>query len=154
VAKHGAECVGQVALSDLIDTNALSELKTRRPHPGVARWFETRPASLLHVSVLTLGELRKGIEAMTDEARRVRFLDWLESDLPQFFVGRILPIDRRIADRWGRLCAIAARPLPAIDSLLAATAIEHGLTLVTRNVADFSPSGPRVVNPWTTPARS
>lgn len=135
-------------MSYLIDTNALSELKKRQPHPAVLGWFAERPAASLYLSVLTLGELRKGIEAMTEGTRKTAFLDWLENDLPQYFAGRILPIDARTADRWGQLCAIAARPLPAIDSLLAATALEHGLILVTRNLGDFDLPGVRVIDPW------
>jgi toxin FitB len=135
-------------VSYLIDTNALSELKKRQPHPAVAQWFAARPPSGLYLSVLTLGELRKGIVAMPAGARRTRFLDWLENDIPQYFGGRILPVDRRIAERWGHVCGTAGRPLPAIDSLLAATALEHRLTLVTRNLADFELPGLVVINPW------
>ena len=135
-------------VSYLIDTNALSELKKRQPHPAVEQWFAARPAASLGLSVLTLGELRKGIEAMAAGARKTSFLDWLENDIPRYFTGRILPVDRRIAERWGHLCATAGRPLPAIDSLLAATALEHGLTLVTRNLGDFEFPGLVVINPW------
>jgi len=135
-------------VSWLIDTNALSELKKRRPHPGVVRWFDERPSESLHLSVLTLGELRKGIEAMPEGQRKASFRNWLEIDLPEYFAGRILAIDARAADRWGRLCAEAGRPLPAIDSLLAATALIHDLTLVTRNLTDFNLPGLTVVNPW------
>lgn len=135
-------------MSYLIDTNALSELKKRQPHPAVAQWFAVRPAASLYLSVLTLGELRKGIEAMPAGARKTSFLDWLENDIPPYFAGRMLPVDRRIAERWGHLCGTAGRPLPAIDSLLAATALEHGLALVTRNLGDFALPGLRIVNPW------
>lgn len=132
----------------LIDTNALSELKKRQPHPAVLQWFAARPQVGLYLSVLTLGELRKGIEAMLAGARRTSFLDWLENDIPEYFGGRILPVDRRIAERWGQICGTAGRPLPAIDSLLAATALEHRLTLVTRNLADFDLPGLVIINPW------
>ena len=135
----------------LIDTNALSELKKRRPHPGVVRWFTDHSASALHLSVLTLGELRKGIDAMPEGSRKVAFRAWLETEVPAYFAGRILDIDARVADRWGKLCAEAGRPLPAIDSLLAATALVHGLTLVTRNLADFDLPWLRIVNPWDDP---
>lgn len=135
-------------MSWLIDTNALSELKKRRPHPGVARWFSAHPSGALHLSVLTLGELRKGIAAMDEGPRKASFIDWLQDEVPTFFAGRIIGIDARIADRWGQLCADAGRPLPAVDSLLAATALEHGLTLVTRNLSDFQLPGVRLVNPW------
>jgi toxin FitB len=83
--------------------------------------------------------------------RKDRFSAWLEIEIPDYFAGRILVLDAAIADRWGRLCVEAGRPLPAIDSLLAATALVHGLTLVTRNLADFELPGLRVVNPWDTP---
>ena len=135
----------------LIDTNALSELKKRKPHPGVARWFAEQPSNGLHLSVLTIGELRKGIHAMPAGDRKDRFSAWLEIEIPDYFAGRILDLDAAIADRWGRLCVEAGRPLPAIDSLLAATALVHGLTLVTRNLADFELPGLRFVNPWDTP---
>jgi predicted nucleic acid-binding protein len=103
---------------------------------GVVDWFSQRPAATLHLSVRTLGEIRKGIEGISDEARRQSFIDWLETDLPTFFTGRILHVDGAVADRWGRLAATAG--LPAIDSLLAATALKHDLVLVTRNVKAFA----------------
>lgn len=82
-------------MSYLIDTNVLSELKKRQPHPGVARWFAERPAGSLYLSVLTLGELRKGIEAMPESQRKRSFLDWLENEVPAYFSGRIFLIDTR-----------------------------------------------------------
>ncbi len=135
-------------MSYLVDTNVLSELRRRDPDANVVRWLEARPATTLYLSVLTLGELRKGVEALPDGARKRRLLDWLEVELPAFFIGRVLSIDARVADRWGYLAAQSGRPLPAIDSLLAATALAHDLTLVTRNLRDFQYSGLRVVDPW------
>jgi hypothetical protein len=135
-------------LSYLIDTNALSELRKRQPHLSVVRWFAQQPADVFFLSVLTLGELRKGIQAMSDGARRASFSAWLETEVPDYFSGRILDVDVRIAERWGRLCAEAGRTLPVIDSLLAATALEHGLTLVTRNLGDFELPGVHAINPW------
>jgi predicted nucleic acid-binding protein len=135
-------------LSYLIDTNVLSELRRREPDARVVRWFAERPAGTLYLSVLTLGELRKGIDALPESPRKLALLDWLETDLPMFFAGRILAIDTNVADRWGRLVAQAGRPLPAIDSLLAATALTHGLTLVTRNLRDFSHPDLTVLDPW------
>ena len=135
-------------MSYLIDTHVLSELRRKVPNPSVVNWFSNRPATTLYLSVLTLGELRKGIETLTDTSRRLALLDWLEADLPQFFIGRILPVDLAVADRWGRLVAQAGRPLPAIDSLLATTALQHGLHLVTRNQRDFELPGLSVINPW------
>lgn len=135
-------------MSYLLDTNVLSELRRKVPHPDVVNWFSNRPATTLYLSVLTIGELRKGIETLVDASRRLSLLDWLEADLPHFFIGRILPVDLAVADRWGRLVAQAGRPLPAIDSLLAATALQHGLNLVTRNQRDFELPGLEVINPW------
>lgn len=135
-------------MSYLIDTNVLSELRRREPDPNVVRWMAERPATNLYMSVVTLGELRKGIEALPEGARKRTLLDWLEIDLPAFFTGRILPIDATVADRWGRLVAQAGRPLPAIDSLLAATALAHGLTLITRNLRDFQHPDLQVLDPW------
>ena len=135
-------------MSYLIDTNVLSELRRKLPHPGVSVWFAQRPASSLYMSVLTLGELRKGIDGLNDEDRKLALSDWLHTELSMFFLGRVLSIDEQVADRWGQLVAAAGRPLPAIDSLLAATALVHGLTLVTRNAKDFEGLGLAVINPW------
>jgi hypothetical protein len=137
-------------LSYLIDTNVLSELRRKAPDPGVVDWFSQRPPATLHLSVLTLGEIRKSIEGISDEARRQSLIDWLETDLPTFFTGRMLPIDGAVADHWGRLAAAAGRPLPAIASLLAATALKHDLVLVTRNVKDFAGLPVQIFNPWAT----
>lgn len=135
-------------MSYLIDTNVLSELRRRQPDTQVVRWMAERPATTLHLSVLTLGELRKGVEGLTEEARKRRLLDWLEVELPAYFAGRIVSVDTAVADRWGRLLAHARRPVPAIDSLLAATALAHGLTLVTRNLKDFQYPDLQVLDPW------
>ena len=136
-------------MSYLLDTNVLSELRRKNPDKGVVEWFANRPASTLFLSVLTLGELRKGIEKIQDPIRSTALTDWLETDLPNFFTGRILSIDSEVADTWGRLTAMHTRPLPAIDSLLGATAAKHGLSMVTRNARDFEGLGIEVINPWT-----
>lgn len=126
----------------------LSELQRRNPNTKVVQWFSERPASTLYLSVLTLGELRKGIDALPEGSRKLTLLDWLVAELPMFFAGRILSVDATVADRWGRLVAQAGRPLPAIDSLLAATALTHGLSLVTRNLKDFQHPDLLILNPW------
>ena len=135
-------------MSYLIDTNVLSELRRKQPDPGVVEWFGRHPARSLYLSVLTLGEIRKGIEGVADATRRQALLDWLETELPAFFAERLIPVDAAVADRWGRLIAHAGRPLPAIDSLLAATALEYDLVLVTRNTKDFAGLPVEVFNPW------
>lgn len=132
----------------LIDTNVLSELRRKQPDERVVAWMQDRPRQSLFLSVLTLGEIRKGIERLDDLARRQKLLDWLEVELPNYFVGRLLTIEARTADRWGRLMASADRPLPAIDGLLAATALQHDLTLVTRNTRDFAGLKVQLINPW------
>ena len=135
-------------MSYLIDTNVLSELRRKQPDPNVVAWMQARPRQSLFLSVLTLGEIRKGLERVEDAARKQSLLDWLEVELPNYFVGRLLTVDAHTADRWGRLMAQAGRPLPAIDGLLAATAMQHDLTLVTRNIKDFAGLEVRLINPW------
>jgi len=135
-------------LSYLIDTNVLSELVRPQPSSAVVAWFEDVGDEALHISVLTLGEIRKGVELLHDETRREKLRLWLEHDLPDWFGVRVLDVNRAVADRWGRLVAEADRPVAAIDSLLAATALHHELRLVTRNTRDFDFPGLEVINPW------
>ena len=135
-------------MSYLLDTNVISELVRPKPTKVVIDWFENIPSEALHISVLTLGEIRKGVEHMPDGVRREKLRLWLEHDLVDWFGDRILPVDLPIADRWGRLLASVGRPVPSIDSLLAATALHHELRLVTRNRKDFDYPGLEVINPW------
>jgi len=140
-------------VSYLIDTNVISELVRPKPDAIVLDWFSRTPDEALFLSVLSLGEIRKGVEKLTnpEEApRREKLRLWLEHDLRDWFGSRILPIGPDVADHWGRLLAQAGRPVPAIDSLLAATALHHDLRLVTRNTRDFDYAGLEVINPWAT----
>ena len=135
----------------LLDTNVISELVKPKPDDRVRRWIEETDESILFLTVLTLGEIRKGVERLRSGRRRGRLESWLQVDLPSRFQDRILPIDAAIADRWGRISAIATakgKPVPVIDGLLAATAIHHNLTLATRNSADVSGTGVTTLNPW------
>jgi toxin FitB len=135
----------------LLDTNVISELVRRRPDRKVAGWIDGTPEELLHLSVLTLGEIRKGIASLPAGSRRIALEAWLDSDVMLRFAGRILAIDQSVADRWGLISAQAAAsrwPLPVIDGLLAATAFDHNLTLVTRNTRDVAATGVAVFNPW------
>ena len=132
----------------LIDTNVISELRRRDPEPRVVHWFEQRPAGELFLSVLSLGEIRRDVEKLEAGARQRALRTWLEQELPAFFAGRLLPIDGGVAHRWGHLMAKVGRPLPAMDSLLAATAQEHNLVLITRNLKDVAELPVAVFNPW------
>jgi toxin FitB len=135
-------------VSYLVDTSVVAELARRAPNPRVASWFRNVPDTALHLSVLTLGELRKGVESLADARRKERLRVWLENDLAEWFGDRLLPVSAGVADRGGWLLAQAGRPVPAIGSLLAATALHHGLRMVTRNERDFVFQGLDVVNPW------
>jgi len=136
----------------LIDTNVLSEYnRPGGPNPDVKRWLETTDRRLQYVSVPTLAEVQKGIELLTQAKRRAELEQWFRQDLEAWFSGRVPPIDRQVGNRWAALVASGQRtgkPLPAIDSLIAATALAHDLTMVTRNVADFSGTGILTLNPW------
>ena len=135
----------------LIDTNVISELIRPQPEPAVVAWVAGQDAGLLYVSVLTLGELRKGIAAHPDPVRRLRIEAWVEATLRPWFEGRLLPVDEAVAARWGLLAGqahVAGRPLPVLDGLLAATALHHDLTLVTRNIAHVHATGVAYHCPW------
>lgn len=132
----------------LLDTNVVSELRRKRPEPRVLQWFERVDNPQLYLSVLTIGEILRGIERLTDPVQQSQLTVWLERKLRPWLGHHLLPVDLAVAERWGQLCAAAGRPLPAIDSLLAATAMEHRLILVTRNLSDFDLPGLRIFNPW------
>ena len=135
-------------MSHLVDTCVLSELVCSRPDENVISWFESTAQEGLYLSVLSLGEIRKGVEKMPQGRRRDRILGWLEHDLPAWFEDRMLPVGKHVADEWGRLLSKAKRTFPAIDSLIAATALCHRLTIVTRDVKDFNLPGLDTLNPW------
>ena len=135
----------------LLDTNVISELVKPRPETRVVSWIAATDESLLFLSVLTIGEIRRGISSLPSTARRATLEAWLDSSLLVRFNGRILPIDQGVADRWGRLTGSAAArrsPIPVIDGLLAATALHHNLTLVTRNISDIAAAAVPVFDPW------
>jgi predicted nucleic acid-binding protein len=140
----------------LLDTNVLSEFNRRgEPKRLVKQWLEAADTDSLYASVLTFGEIRLGVELLPPGKRRTQLEQWLDRDLPEWFEGRILLVDQSIADRWGLLRAQAqmrGRPLSVIDALLAATALQHNLTVVSRNVSDFSIVGLAAVNSWEPPS--
>ena len=137
-------------MSYLLDTNVVSEARRPRPDEHVLRWLATQPLTSTYLSVITLGELEEGITALGDTQRAHTLRGWL-AQLTESFGGRILDVDQDVATTWGRIRAEAkrqGRPSPAVDALLAATAITHALTLVTRNVADVATLPVTVLNPW------
>ena len=132
----------------LLDTNIISEIaKGPRCNARVATWYDSIKDPEIHLSVLVLGEIRKGIErARRSDPSQARALEsWLVS-IEASFAERILPIDQAIADEWGRMSA--KRPVSTIDALLAATAKVNGMTLVTRNIADVADLGAKFLNPF------
>jgi len=135
----------------LLDTNAISELINPGPSPNVIKWIEATDESLLYLSVLTIGEIRRGVSRLAMGRKRALLEAWLDNDVMLRFSGRILPIDLTIAVRWGRISADASTngtPIPVIDGLLAGTAIHHSLTLVSRDEGFMSIAGVEVFNPW------
>ena len=139
-------------MSWLLDTCALSEYARRAPAPQVIAWLDEQDEASLYLSVITLGEIEKGILKLrqTDPARSQKLTAWL-GKVEQRFAGRILPLDTAALHVWAQIAArmeLSGQPLPVMDGLLMATAQCHGLTIVTRNVQDFAPY-PQVLNPWT-----
>ena len=137
----------------LLDTNVISEFARpdNKPDQRVKQWLEAVDPDSLYASVLTLGEIRRGIEKLPPSNRRTRLESWLTKDLQDWFAHRVLVIDGPVANRWGLLTAAAqrsGRPLAVIDGLLSATALEHKLTVVTRNSRDFIHAGVPILNPW------
>lgn len=134
----------------LLDTNAVSEWVKPRPNPGLIGWMEAADEDRVFLSVISMAELRYGIERMAAGARRTRLEQWLQDELPLRFEGRILSVDPNVAEAWGRTvarCEALGRPVAAMDAFLSATAEIHRLALVTRNVSDF-PTLKTIVNPW------
>lgn len=139
----------------MLDTNVLSEFSRRgKPDAHVQRWWLAKTEDkLLFTSVLALAEIRQGIELCDPGKRRAALEEWLEQNLRRTFEARLLPVTQAVADRWAVLSARMQRrgtPLATIDGLIGATALEHGLTLTTRNVRDFSGLGVEIFNPWDT----
>lgn len=135
----------------LLDTNIPSEVMRPRPERRVEEFMREAGKDRVYLSVLSLGEIVKGIEILVEGKRRVILEAWLDEEIRPWFGERILPISAAIAERWGALSAQArlrGTPLPVVDGLIAATALEHDLTLVTRNSRDFTASGVALVNPW------
>ncbi|MEJ7819542.1 MAG: type II toxin-antitoxin system VapC family toxin [Rubrobacteraceae bacterium] len=135
----------------LLDTNVVSELIARQPNEGVVRWIDGLDPSGVYLGVITIGEISKGVERLPDSPRKEALREWLTDSLMLRFEGRILEIDIAVMLTWGALTARLerrGRTMPAMDSLIAALALSHELTLATRNESDFEDAEITVVNPW------
>lgn len=135
----------------LLDTMVVSEAARPAPNPGVLRWLEDQAVLDLAISVLTLGEIARGVARMAEGRRKRALQKWLSLELPEQFDGRLLPVDGNVALAWGALTSQGddmGRPLPVTDGLLLATAQVHGLTMVTRNIGDVDGRGVTVLNPY------
>ena len=135
----------------LLDTCVISELVAKRPDPRVTAWIDSIDSETAFLCVITLGEIRKGIEKLPDSGRKSTLQAWLRDELSIMFSGRVLPIDTPVALRWGELTGeleSRGKKMAAIDSLIAATALHHHCRIVTRNEDDFKHSGIALLNPW------
>ena len=138
-------------MSWLLDTCVISELVKPRPTAAVVAWIEACEEETLYLSVITIGELEKGIARIPLSAKRAKLQSWVRRDLAERFRGRLLAIDQPVATRWGALAGeseVRGKPLPVVDGLIAATSLEHDLTVVTRNTDDFKRCGARCLSPW------
>jgi len=135
----------------LLDTNVPSELTRPKPEPQVEKWLDDADDAQLFFSAVSIGEVFKGLTILPQSKRRLELQRWIDETLRPWFGTRILPVSESIAERWGVLAGqrqLKGRPLKVADGLIAATALEHDLTIVTRNVRDFAGLGVSVFNPW------
>ncbi|MFN2267239.1 MAG: type II toxin-antitoxin system VapC family toxin [Desulfonatronovibrio sp.] len=135
----------------LVDTCVISELVKKEPDLNVVSWIRSCPEEKLFLSSLTIGELQKGVSKLEPSKKKNELQYWINIKLLNRFTGRIIPIDSAVAQRWGQIQAKAEQmgnPMPALDGLIAATALIHNLTVLTRNVKDMKTSGAEIVNPW------
>lgn len=135
----------------LIDTCVISELIRKAPAKSVTGWIRNQDETTFHLSVLTIGEIQKGIRKLRDGKKKLSLQKWIDDELSKRFRGRIIGIDLAVASRWGAISGDAerrGRKIPVIDGLLAATAIEEGLTLVTRDIGHVRETGATILDPW------
>jgi toxin FitB len=135
----------------LLDTCVISELIAKRPNENVVRWIDRSDEEKLYLSVITIGEIEKGIEKLASSPRKEALNAWLHDELLPRFKNRLVVLDVEVLLEWGKLTArleTTGKKMPAIDALIAASAIHHDFTLVTRNLADFAETGVHIYNPW------
>ena len=135
----------------LLDTCILSEVVKPKPDKKVVAWLKKQDEETLYISALTFGEIHKGIARLPPSRRKETLHQWVEQDLRDRFRNRILDVTLAVAKVWGEIqgkSELEGQPLPAIDGLIAATALAHDLTVVTRNTADMEQSGVALLNPW------
>lgn len=135
----------------LLDTCVISEVIRKKPNKKVLNWLKEQEESTLFLSVLTFGEIEKGIEKSADSRRKNKLKLWVEVDLKQRFEGRILPIGMQVATKWGEIqgkSELSGKPLPTIDGLIAVTGLVNNCIVVTRNVSDMQQSTVELLNPW------
>jgi predicted nucleic acid-binding protein len=135
----------------LLDTCVVSELIKKSPNKNVLRWLENQDEEDLYLSVLTFGEIQKGIEKAPDKIRKKKLQAWLEKDLRERFEGKIIPVDLNVAIKWGEIQGITekeGKTMPSIDGLIAISALAYGCTVVTRNTSDMENSTVDLLNPW------
>ena len=135
----------------LLDTCVISELIKPQPNRSVVSWLQSQTENDLYLSVLTFGEIEKGIEKAANEARKSKLKLWVEEDLKQRFKGRILAIDLDVCTKWGEIQArteLLGKPMPSIDGLIVVSALVNNCIMVTRNVKDMQQSGVELFNPW------
>jgi predicted nucleic acid-binding protein len=141
----------------LLDTNILSELRKPRPEPKVVKFVAAQPLDALFVSIVTLAEIRFGIERVSDVTRRTDLKDWLTHKVRPMFEGRVLPISEDVMFKWRLLVEDgrkADHPFSQPDLIIAATGLHHGLTIVTRDTADYTRTRAAILNPWTDRVRT
>ena len=135
----------------LLDTCVISEVVKPNPSDHVISWLQSQSEDDLYLSVLTFGEIEKGIEKSNNSARKKRLKLWVEDDLKKRFEGRIIPVDLAVAARWGEIQGIAelaGEPMPSIDGLIAVSGLVHHCVVVSRNISDMQQSTAELLNPW------
>jgi tRNA(fMet)-specific endonuclease VapC len=135
----------------ILDTNVISELIKKQPNPQVVQWIDEQEPGRMYLSVVTIGELQKGIAKLSSSERKITLQSWLDTDLRLRFDNRILELTVPVMIQWGKLVGLLepqGRVLSAFDSLIAATCLHHQSTLVTRNEDDFRGTGVTIINPW------